>query len=247
MHPHRRFGYRDACPTTGRVPGDAAHMTKGGDLAALVRVPFNGRPPAQAALRVACSAARQDGGLVAALYVARVPQQLPLRVGFPWLAREVTRDQLAAAPIIRESGVEGWVEWVCARELAPAIASVVRELQAATILLSIRQQANRPRRRRALLCPPPRSLPLLGHRLCRYRHVRLLHAAHPLRATRGRHARGALCRRDAAGLRAVDAQVWRSGGALSRGRRRGDRGDPRPSSLRRRGRRHVQPGGLLHD
>jgi|GEM_PF-3175828 nucleotide-binding universal stress UspA family protein len=113
-------------------------------MTTLVLVPFDGGPVAQAALRAACLGARRDGTLVAALYVALIPRQLPLRADLPWLARETTRIQLLAEPIFQETGANAWAEWVCARELAPAIAGVARELEASRILLGIRRASRHP-------------------------------------------------------------------------------------------------------
>ena len=113
-------------------------------MTALVLVPFDGGPVAQAALRTACLAARRDGTMVAALYVALVPRQLPLSADLPWLARETTRIQLLAEPIFRETGANAWAEWVCARELASAIAGVAEELEASGILLGVRRASRSP-------------------------------------------------------------------------------------------------------
>jgi nucleotide-binding universal stress UspA family protein len=88
--------------------------------------------------------ARRDGGMVVALYVVLVPRQLPLTPELPWLAREVTRVRLLAEPILREVGANAWDEWVCARELAPAIADVAAELRARHVLLGVRGPSRRP-------------------------------------------------------------------------------------------------------
>ena len=113
-------------------------------MTALVLVPFDGGPVAQAALRTACLAARRDGTMVAALYVALVPRQLPLSADLPWLTRKTTQVQLLAEPIFRETGANAWAEWVCARELAPAIAGVAGELEASSILLGVRHVSRAP-------------------------------------------------------------------------------------------------------
>lgn len=118
-------------------------------MASLVLVPFSGSLAAQAALRAACRSARRDDSLVIALYVALIPRQVPLGADLPWLAREVSRVQLLAEPIVREAGANAWVEWVRARELPSAISSVAEELAASRILLGVHR-------------PPPQS-PWLRH------------------------------------------------------------------------------------
>ena len=112
-------------------------------MASLILVPFNGGLPAQAALRAACSHARRDDAFVAAVYVALIPRQVPLSANLPWLTREVTRVQLLAEPIVQEAGANAWVEWVCARELAPALAGVAAELEASQILFGVRRAPRR--------------------------------------------------------------------------------------------------------
>lgn len=116
-------------------------------MTSLVLVPFDGGPVAQAAFRAVCVEAgsqRDSGTMVAALYVALVPRQVPLRADLPWLAREVTRVQLLAEPIVAETGANAWAEWVCARELAPAIASVAAELAADRIVVGRARTRRRP-------------------------------------------------------------------------------------------------------
>lgn len=108
-------------------------------MASLLLVPFDGGLPAQAVLRQACSHARRDDIFVAAVYVALIPRQVPLSAHLPGLTREITRVQVLAEPIVQEAGANAWVEWVCARELAPALADVATELEAAEILLGVRR------------------------------------------------------------------------------------------------------------
>jgi len=106
-------------------------------MASLILVPFNGGLPAQAVLREACSRARREDIFVAAVYVALIPRQVPLSANLPWLTREVTRVQLLAEPIVQEAGANAWIEWVCARELGPALAGVASELEAGEILFGV--------------------------------------------------------------------------------------------------------------
>ncbi|HEV7216339.1 MAG TPA: universal stress protein [Chloroflexota bacterium] len=113
-------------------------------MASVVLVPFDGGPAAQAALHSAASTARRDDALVIALYVALIPRQLPLSADLPWLAREVSRVQLLAEPIVREAGANAWVEWVRARELPSAISSVAEELAASRILLGVHRSPKQP-------------------------------------------------------------------------------------------------------
>lgn len=114
-------------------------------MPSLVLVPFDGGWVAQAALRGVCLEAAAHGDtMVAALYVALVPRQVPLRADLPWLAREVTRIQLLAEPIVAETGANAWAEWVCARELAPAVAGVAAELQASRIVVGMAPARRRP-------------------------------------------------------------------------------------------------------
>jgi nucleotide-binding universal stress UspA family protein len=114
-------------------------------MPSLVLVPFDGGPVAQAAFRGVCLEAGAHGDtMVAALYVALIPRQVPLRADLPWLAREVTRVQLLAEPIVAETGANAWAEWVCARELAPAVAGVAAELQASRIVVGMAPTRRRP-------------------------------------------------------------------------------------------------------
>ena len=68
----------------------AARSGEGGGQAMsdLVLVPFDGAPASVEALRSVCSTARLEGSAVVALYVARVPRQLPLSAGLPSLVQE---------------------------------------------------------------------------------------------------------------------------------------------------------------
>lgn len=63
------------------------------------------------------------------------------------------RVQLLAQPIIRETGADAWLEWVVARELAPAIADVAAELQATRIVVGDRWNGRRPVWRRRWSLP----------------------------------------------------------------------------------------------
>lgn len=105
----------------------------------LVLVPFDGGDVARWALGVACDAARSDGATVLALYVVRIPRQLPLAAELPGLARDLARVQLAAKQVGDDAGVAVWAEWVYAREVARAVADVAAELQARQILLGVRR------------------------------------------------------------------------------------------------------------
>ena len=110
----------------------------------VVLVPFDASPVARAALRGACLTARQDGATVLALYVVRIPRQLPLSAALPGLSRELAAVRWCAERIGHDSGVAVWVDWTYAREVAPAIADVAAELEVTEILLGIRERRRLP-------------------------------------------------------------------------------------------------------
>ena len=109
-----------------------------------VLVPFDGTPIAQTALLAACQAAQDDGSIVIALYVLRVPRQLPLTAALPGLSHDLARVRLLAEQIGQHTGVAVWVDWVYARDVAPAIADVAEELEVEQILLGIRERRRLP-------------------------------------------------------------------------------------------------------
>ena len=109
-------------------------------MAGVVLVPFDGRPAAVEALEAACAAARLDASTIVALYVARIPRQLPLTARLPWLAAEATAIQQHAEKLGRDAGVTVWAEWVAAREVAQTIVDVAAEIRADHILMGMRRR-----------------------------------------------------------------------------------------------------------
>lgn len=113
-------------------------------MARSVLVPFNGGAAAGAALRAACALAGSSGGAVVALYVVRVPRQLPLTTHLPGVAAEVRAVEAAAERIGHANGVSVWVEWVFARAIAPAVVDVADELAVDEILLGVTRRQHLP-------------------------------------------------------------------------------------------------------
>lgn len=107
-------------------------------------VPFNGDAAAGEALRAACALARPVSGSVVALYVVRVPRQLPLTTQLPGAAAEVRAVEAAAERIGQANGVSVWFEWVFARAVAPAVVDVAEELGVDEILLGLSRRQRLP-------------------------------------------------------------------------------------------------------
>ena len=103
----------------------------------LILVPFDGAPASVEALRSACGTARLEGSAVVALYVARVPRQLPLSAGLPSLAKEAERLRLLSEEIGRGAYATVWPEWVWARDTARAVVDVAEELGVRQIVIGL--------------------------------------------------------------------------------------------------------------
>lgn len=113
-------------------------------MARSLLVPFNGGVAAGEALRAACGLTGSTHGAVVALYVVRVPRQLPLSTQLPGVAAEVRAIEAAAERIGRANGVSVWVEWVFARAVAPAVVDVAEELGVDEILLGVTRRHHPP-------------------------------------------------------------------------------------------------------
>ena len=103
----------------------------------LVQVPYDAAPASVEALRSVCSTARLEGSAVVALYVARVPRQLPLSAGLPSLVQEAERLRLLSEQIGRGASATVWPEWVWARDTARAVVDVAEELGVRQIVVGI--------------------------------------------------------------------------------------------------------------
>lgn len=106
-------------------------------MSKLVLVPFDGAPASIEALRSACGTARLEGSAVVALYVARVPRQLPLSAGLPSLAKEAERLRLLSEQIGQAAYATVWSEWVWARDTARAVVDVADELGVRQIVIGL--------------------------------------------------------------------------------------------------------------